>query len=175
MILKHHNQVAGARFVTFCIHKQLPVLTNNVFRQFVVDSIIEAKDKFKFKILGYVIMPEHVHLVFVPAKNHKVGTIIGDIKSRSAKLILELLRQNQSPLLRQLKVIRNRLIRYVVWQRRCYDHICRTEEAVREKVNYCHNNPVKRGLVKIPGDWRWSSYRFYNGYDDYIIEIDKLE
>ena len=46
---------------------------------------------------------------------------------------------------------------------------------VSEKINYCHNNPVVRNLVQTPGEWRWSSYRWYNGMDGVEIEIDGVE
>ena len=48
-------------------------------------------------------------------------------------------------------------------------------EIVLEKINYCHNNPVKRGLAREPGDWRWSSYHWYIGKRDVPIEIDEFE
>jgi putative transposase len=62
-----------------------------------------------------------------------------------------------------------------VWQRRCYDHNCRTPEIVVEKLKYCHDNPVKRGLVNHPEDWPWSSYNWYQGRRDGIFEIDGYE
>ncbi len=73
------------------------------------------------------------------------------------------------------QVRRNAKSRFVFWQRRCYDHNCRTVEAVREKIKYCHMNPVKAGLVNDPLDWPWSSYRHYVGRDDAVLEIDGFE
>ena len=61
---------------------------------------------------------------------------------------------------------------FVFWQRRCYDHNCRSTESVWKKVNYCHNNPVKRGLVSEPDNWIWSSYRYYAGYKQVVLEMD---
>ena len=57
----------------------------------------------------------------------------------------------------------------------CYDHNCRTLETVLEKINYCHNNPVRAGLVGDPGDWKWSSYGWYQGDIDVPIIMDKIE
>ncbi len=62
--------------------------------------------------------------------------------------------------------------KFCLWQRRCYDRNCRTEEEVWEKVNYCHNNPVKRGLVSRPEDWQWSSCRSFIRNDDALPEIE---
>jgi len=172
MRLQHFDHVPGARFITFCTHQKLPIFTDDEFYKILIDSIKISKDKYKFKLLGYVFMPEHVHLVIVPIPDSKVGQIIGKIKSDSGKNILDLLRKCNSPLLDNLKIIRNRLPRYVLWQRRCYDHNCRSKDGVWEKINYCHNNPVKRGLVEAIMDWHWSSARFYSGLKDIVIDID---
>jgi putative transposase len=49
----------------------------------------------------------------------------------------------------------------VVWQRRSYPFGVYSEKKRLEKLIYLHNNPVKHGLVKSPGEWPWSSFRFY--------------
>jgi len=49
-----------------------------------------------------------------------------------------------------------------------------TEKKCREKLEYMHNNPVKRRLVTAPGDWPWSSWRFYNLGDASLLEMDRL-
>jgi putative transposase len=48
-----------------------------------------------------------------------------------------------------------------IWQRRFYDFNVWTEKKRIEKLRYMHRNPVKRGLVAEPDQWRWSSFRFY--------------
>jgi hypothetical protein len=63
----------------------------------------------------------------------------------------------------------------VFWQKRCYDHNCRSVDTVREKTIYCHNNPVKRGLVRHPSEYRWSSYDWYTGERDVPLAIDEFE
>gem|GEM_PF-6924353 len=57
---------------------------------------------------------------------------------------------------------------------RCYDHNCRSSDKVTEKINYCHNNPVTRGLGSEPGQWRWSSYNWYMGQSDVPLEMDEF-
>ena len=43
-----------------------------------------------------------------------------------------------------------------------------------EKLNYMHHNPVKRGLVREPGDWPWSSWRFYFLNDAGLLAMDRM-
>ena len=87
MKLKHFDHDGRARFVTFCAHRRLPVLTNNRFRRIIVESID-------------------------------------------------------------------------------------SEESLWQKVNYCHYNPVKRGLVREPEDYQWSSYRWWQGKEDVLLTMD---
>jgi REP element-mobilizing transposase RayT len=117
------------------------------------------------RILGYVIMPDHVHLVLDPPAGIKLGVVIGQMKARVAHTVMP--------------ALRDRLLRPdghpALWERRCYDHNCRSILTVREKIIYCHNNPVRRGLVGNPGDWLWSSYRWYQGGSNSPLDIDGIE
>jgi len=172
MKLKHFDNDGRARFVTFSTHQRFPILTNSPFRQVVVDSIAEVRERFGFQLAAYVIMPEHVHLIIIPSDRMKMGFVLGEIKRISAKRIHQLLLRGNNDLLPKLNVKRNAVYRFAFWQRRCYDHNIRSEESLWEKVNYCHYNPVKRGLVKEPEAWEWSSYRWYKGHRDVKLAMD---
>ncbi len=117
-------------------------------------------------------MPNHIHLVLVPPIEGKVGFIIGEIKRISAREIHRRLKAAHSDLSAKLIITRRGAVKFAFWQKRCFDHNCRSEEVVWTKVKYCHDNPVKWGLVKNPGEWRWSSYNCYHGNDNVVLEID---
>ena len=108
-------------------------------------------------------MPEHVHLVIYPRPSTKVGYLIATMKARMSRKYFKSKNINVQGALN------------VFWQKRCYDHNCRTVEKVQEKIRYCHNNPVKRGLVESPGEWKWSSYAWYRGERAVPIAIDEFE
>jgi putative transposase len=59
-----------------------------------------------------------------------------------------------------------------LWQRRFYDFNVWSYKKKLEKLRYMHFNPVKRGLVRDPNDWPWSSYSFYEGRDDGLLKMD---
>jgi REP element-mobilizing transposase RayT len=61
-----------------------------------------------------------------------------------------------------------------VWNRRGYDVNIWSEKKIQEKLNYMHNNPVRRGLVAQPGDWPWSSWRYYYLDDSSLLAMDRL-
>jgi putative transposase len=172
MQLKHYDHDGRARFVTFSTHRRIPILTDRTINDIVVGAIFHVCNTYHLRLLAYVIMPEHVHLVVVPPLTAKLGPIIGEMKFSSAMRIHELLIARQSLLLERLLTVRNGVSKFCLWQRRCYDHNCRTVSSVWEKVNYCHDNPVKRGLVKSAEDWGWSSYSYYRRSDNALAEID---
>jgi hypothetical protein len=64
------------------------------------------------------------------------------------------------------------LPRYRVWNRRGYDMNIWSDKKQNEKIDYIHNNPVVRGLVAHPGDWPWSSWRFYCREDRSLLGMD---
>jgi len=57
------------------------------------------------------------------------------------------------------------------WQRRYYDFNVFRERKHMEKLRYIHRNPVKRGLVKSPELWRWSSLRFYQIGENGVVKV----
>jgi putative transposase len=138
----------------------------------VVNAIDKRRTAHSFVLLAYVIMPEHVHLVLWPPEAMALGTVVGEIKRCAAKETLSHLSKADGQVLDRLTVRRDSAERRVLWQRRCYDHNCRSETSVWEKVEYCHQNPVKRRLVHKAEDWEWSSYRWYKGDRDVPLQMD---
>lgn len=171
--LRHYDHDGRVRFVTFSTHQRLPILTSNQFRSFVTESIEAARAEHGFLLLAYVVMPEHVHIVLYPRPESKVGHLIGVIKQESAKCIAAVLRQRNSRLLERLSVTRDDETRTAIWQRRCYDHNCREESDVWEKIDYCHKNPVTRGLVNDPSKWVYSSFNAYYSSGSVPLRIDE--
>jgi putative transposase len=167
--LRHIENTGTGRFVTFSCYRRHRYLSDSASRQALLDELAFLRTEHQIKILGYVIMPEHVHLVLDPPDGCRLGVLIGQMKARSARRTLSHLQEKGG---RSLKRADGKP---AVWQRRCYDHNCRTMDIVVEKIRYCHNNPVSRGLVSKPEDWPWSSYRWYHGRRESEFEIDGVE
>ena len=173
--LRHFDHLNTARFVTFsCYHRFRLLASPPVIRVF-LEELDGVRNRHGLKLHGYVVKPEHVHLVLWPPDAVKLGVVIGQLKSLSARRMLPILRAQRGTTLDRLEVRRNGESRLVVWQIRCYDHNCWTPEIVREKIKYCHKNPVVRGLVSDPGAWRWSSYNWYVGCTDVPITMDEAD
>jgi putative transposase len=172
--LRHFDHLNTARFVTFsCYHRYRLLTDPSVIRMFLrkLDAI---RTKYRLKYFGFVVMPEHVHLVCHPPDGVALGQVIGELKARSAKPMLSLLRAEYGRRIDRLQVVRRGRVRLAFWQARCYDHNCRAPETVKEKIRYCHKNPVVRELVNEPGDWEWSSYNWYEGHEDAPLAMDDM-
>lgn len=161
MALVHFDHDGRARFVTFNTHQRMSLLTNRVFCDVVDAAIQSAARETGCRLLARVVMPEHVHMVLVPHVEIKLADVVSDMKRRSAREIHALLVERRSPLLARLSIMRDGQQRFVFWQRRCYDRNCRSEDEVWRAVQYCHQNPVARGLVRRTIDYPWSSALLY--------------
>ena len=103
---------------------------------------------------GYVVMPEHVHLLVSEPLDYGVPL---------------------SKALQALKIsVSRRFATRPFWQRRYYDFNVFSHNKRIEKLKYMHRNPVKRGLVERPDEWRWSSYRHYLLDEAGPVEITRL-
>jgi putative transposase len=132
------------------------------------------RDKYGFTLLGYVIMPDHVHLLLWWDKMEKpdlnISKIMQGVKGATARRIIGLMisARLEHPLQPcSVTVPKNtkshkRNLRYRLWQHGFYDFNIYSEEKLAEKLNYIHHNPVKSGLVSSPTDYKWSSYKLYS-------------
>jgi putative transposase len=132
-----------------------------------------------FRIIGYVLMPEHCHLLIWPSDLSNPSQIMQTLSERTANFILRTLQRNVAfpwchrMLTRfELPPTVHHHAHHRVWQRGGYDLNIWSEKKRLEKLNYMHANPVKRGLVSQPGDWPWSSWRFYHLEDSSILAMD---
>jgi putative transposase len=119
----------------------------------------QVRVRYGFVVLGYVLMPEHVHLLISEPDRGTPSTVMQVLKQRFARHVLgEWRRRGESG---QGTLRQEALEAGHVWQARYYDFIVRTETKKREKLRYIHRNPVRRGLVLEPEQWAWSSFRWY--------------
>jgi putative transposase len=168
-LLRHYDNDGAVRFITFSCYRRYPIFSEVRSIELLIEQVKRLRADYGVRILGYVIMPDHVHLVLWPPRGIQLGVLIGQVKGRSGRKII-LNWEQKIP--EQLAVPWRAERQYQVFQRRCYDHNCRSVREVSEKIEYCHKNPIVRGLVQSAEDWEWSSCRWYAGMRDVPLEID---
>ena len=166
----------AARDLTFSCYHRLPLLNGDTIKGRFLENLERARTRLGFEVWAYVLMPEHVHLLVFPvAETCTVQCVLSAVKQPVARWALRHLRARRSPLLEKLEErYAGSPLRHRFWQRGGgYDRTLVSSEAIRNSVEYFHQNPVKRGLVKSALDWKWSSCRQYEEfYGDLPFLVD---
>jgi putative transposase len=136
-------------FLTFSCHDRLPYLQTAEAFSIFLKALAATQQNYQFQVYGYVLMPEHVHLLVAEPTEKTLATAIQALKVSVAK------RSPQRPL----------------WLPRYYDRNIRNHSERVDVLEYIHNNPVKRGLVASPEEWRWSSYRSLHLGEDCPVQL----
>ena len=142
--LKRYYGVKHLHFITFGCYHRRPLLGAPELRNLFLRILEEARQKYQFVIVGYVVMLEHVHLLISEPEEGDPSVIVKVVKYRFA---------------RQLRKRPDASDR--VWQKRFYDFNVWSERKRMEKLRYIHRNPVTGRLVREPDEWLWSSFRSY--------------
>src|SRR5947207_12217918 len=158
--LKRYYGQGDLHFVTFSCYRRLPLLGSRRARSAFVKELGRVREKYGFRLLGYVVMPEHVHLLISEPRKGTPSTVLQMLKQRMAR---KLRRRKKIAGSGQLAFgfTREEGEPRAFWQARFYDFNVYSEGKRKEKLNYMHANPEIRGLVKHPKDWLWSSWSFY--------------
>jgi putative transposase len=137
--LKRYQTMGHDHFVTFSCYDREPYLQASDARDLFERSMERARRKYLFKVLAYVVMPEHVHLLISEPATEPLSKALQSIKLSVSK------ESPQKPF----------------WQARYHDFNIITQAKRVEKIRYIHRNPVNRGLVFEPEDWPHSSFKTY--------------
>ena len=171
--LKRYYGRGDLHFVTFSCYRRRPLLGTARSRDCFVKILDQVRCKQNFLLLGFVVMPEHVHL------------LISEAARSNPSIALQVLKQQVSRRLRKRgkrrpegqlwpKFAETAVEEPHFWQKRFYDFNVWSEKKLKEKLDYTHANPVKRRLVVHPKDWPWSSWRDYALRERGLIRVDCL-
>jgi REP element-mobilizing transposase RayT len=151
-------------FMTCTIVGWLPVFTRSEAVQILFDCWRFLQQNGDFKLYGYVVLENHLHLI---ASAPDLPNAMKSFKMYTARQIIDLLeRHSAQVLLRQLRAFKlphKTKSQYQVWQEGNKPKQIGNDEMMLQKLEYIHNNPVKRGYVDEPVHWRYSSARNYAG------------
>jgi REP-associated tyrosine transposase len=138
-----------------CYHRQ-PELGTARRRDLFLQVLEQARRKYRFLVHGYVVMPEHFHLLITEPELGDPSVVMKVIKQRFSRQV-----HRKQRLAAAAPGLLWERTREPVWQKRFYDFNGWSARQQMEKLRYLHRNPVKRGLVQRPEQWRWSSFRAY--------------
>src|SRR6516162_8642518 len=168
--LYRFQQSKHLHFITFSCYRRLPYLKSDRAKRLFEQALEQVRRQYRMYVIGYVVMPEHVHLLVTEPERETLAVVIQAIKQSVARREVKLLRKDP-PNQKMVGWGTQNPKGTHFWQARYYDFNVRTSEKHVEKLKYIHRNPVKRGLVEKPEDWAWSSYRHYAMGETGTVEI----
>ncbi len=172
--LRRYYGKGHLHFITFSCYRRLPLLKTVRARDILVKELGKLRDETGFHLIGYVVMPEHMHLLMSEPPRGTPSTVLQKLKLRVARK----LRKPRKPVCAgqmRLPFAETGEPLRAFWQARFYDFNVYSQGKKREKLNYMHANPVIRGLVRHPRDWQWSSWGSYHGGAAGLVAIDVEE
>ena len=128
---------------------------------------------------GYVIMPNHAHYIITAEPPEHLSDIMRDFNrftsQRITSLLEEMRRTDILALFRSAAIKEGRGNHYKLWQEGFHPIAIDTGKFFEEKLNYLHENPVRKGFAEHPEYWRYSSARNYLLDDHSIIKVECIE
>jgi putative transposase len=172
--LRRHYGQGDLHFGTFSCYRRRPYLGTARARNGFVKILGEVRLRFGFRLLGYVVMPEHVHLLMSEPKKGDPSKVLQVLKQRVSRALR---RRGKGGGTKQMALPFGEDLQQAApfWQRRFYDFNVWSEKKLEEKLEYMHRNPLQRKLVRHPRDWPWSSWSYYEGKERGWIGMDSLE
>ena len=151
--LQRFQHAHQTHFVTFTCYHRHRELDSPAAKELFEHTLERVRRWYGISVYGYVVMPEHVHLLVSEPERGELATPLQMLKQIVSRK-------------------RHAACGEPFWQRRYYDFNVWSECKFREKLRYIHRNPVRRGLVDSPEDWPWSSFRHYLTGVEATVEIE---
>ena len=169
--LKRYYGAGDLHFITCSCYRRQPLLGTPRRRDLLLTVLEQVRKRYEFVVVGYVVMPEHIHLLISEPQKKNPSTVMQALKLSFARRVLAEARRRRNP--SQASLFEH--APQHIWQKRFYDFNVWTEHKRIEKLRYMHRNPVKRGLVESPELWRWSSFRAYFLGETGLVRVNEWE
>ncbi len=171
---KSLNIPGHAHELTFSCYKRFPFLKAERTCRWLIEAIDAARTELDFAVWAYVFMPEHVHLIVYPRQPvYEMADIRAAIKEPVGRKAIAYMEKRAPRWLEQVTRRRGQRRERLFWQSGGgYDRNVDNPRTLWSMIDYTHANPIRRGLVNLATDWKWSSATFYAGLGDGPLRID---
>jgi putative transposase len=166
--LKRYYGQKHLHFITCSCYRRRPGLGTGPRRNLFLRVLEQVRERYRFDVVGYVVMPEHFHLLMSEPEQGDPSLVMQVLKQRVARQAHRRRRRRRA----QPELFALTPGEAPFWQRRFYDFNVWSKRKRVEKLRYMHRNPVARGLVPSPELWAWSSFRFYAYGEAGLVKID---
>ena len=173
---KSIDEPGHAHELTFSCYRRFPFLQSDRTCQWFAEAIESARVAYSFRLWSYVFMPDHAHLVVLPTEDrYPVSTILKAIKAPVGRKAIEFLAANAPHWLPRITRTRGQTTERLFWQSGGgHDRNVITQTTLLKMIDDIHANPVRRGLVERPRDWKWSSAPWYDDFSTVPLSVDPI-
>jgi putative transposase len=172
------RKTSDVSFFTATNLNWLKLLEDDEHKNIVINSLKYLSDNKRVSVIGLVIMPNHIHIIWQILEPHKNENVQRDFLKYTAQQIKWKLVNKNSPLLDDI-LVNAKDRRYQLWERNPLWFQLDNTDTLLQKLNYIHNNPcqAKWLLAEKPEDYKYSSAGFYlsdkNDFD-FLIRYETI-
>jgi len=168
----------AAHYLTFSCFQRRSFLTSERACLWFLEAVEACRRKHPFDLRAFVFMPEHAHIILWPRDGSRISPILKSMKLPVTNRVLLWVGDHAPGFLAQMADRQpNGQVSHRFWQRGGgYDRNLRDDRELYEKIKYVHDNPVRRGLVARPEDWRWTSCRshFFGAKEPISLNLESM-
>ena len=168
--LKRYYGAGDLHFITCSCYCRQPLLGTPRRRDLFLTVLEQVRKRYEFVVIGYVVMPEHIHLLISEPQKKDPSVVMQALKLGFARRVLAQERRRNPSQASLFDPAPQH-----IWQKRFYDFNVWSKHKRVEKLRYLHRNPVQRGLVASPELWRWSSFRAYSLGETGPVRVNEWE
>lgn len=174
--MQKRYRIEGSIFyITSNIYNRINIFISPSFIIPILDSLNYYRHQYTCKLIGYVVMPDHIHLLIWPKSEESISDFMRDFKRfTSGRITRQAKVEGRNDWIKRFEQAGSETERseYKVWQDSFWEQCIYSEDFLKQKLGYIHLNPVRAGLVKGAEDYPYSSFRNYYCNDNHLIEID---
>lgn len=176
---RHYPDGNYIYFITSAVVEWIPLFLSHRYFNILTDAFAYCRNNKGLRVHAYVLMPNHFHLIASSEPQAALPDIIRDLKRYTSREVTRCLEEDGAyfvlGLLEEAAVLDERNNIYQVWQKGYHPEAIFTQRFFRQKLDYLHNNPVRKGYVDAAEHWRYSSASQYVAGSVGMMEIDRLE
>ncbi len=165
-------------FCTLTTIEWIDVFTKNEYFETILNSLKYCQQNKGLTLFGFVFMTNHIHLLFQVEQPYSAEIFLRDFKKWTTHELRKIVEQDNRRYIQNLlktTIFKRNKNTFQIWQKNNYPEIIEIEKFFKQKLNYVHQNPVKKGYVEKEEEWVYSSARNWLSDDHSIIAVQTTE
>ena len=165
-------------FLTFTTIEWIDIFTKPEYFDLIINTFKYCQKNQGLLLYGFVIMTNHLHCMVSAKESCSLEDIAASFKKFTTFQIKKLLEKDNRKYISALiksSFVKKKNTAFQIWQRENYPEMIESEKFFLQKLDYIHNNPVKKCYVAKSENWLYSSARNYLLNDNSVIVVNRVD